>query len=124
HNTRDGLHIASLAGSWIALVAGFGGLRERGDALAFTPSLPPALTRLAFTIAYQNRRLHVAVTPKSVSYQLRSGEPLQIIHQQQTVTVSTDKPVTCTLDRRPQLTPPTQPAGRAPALRRVSDRTS
>jgi len=40
HNTRDGLHIASLAGAWIALVAGFGGLRERGDTIAFTPSLP------------------------------------------------------------------------------------
>ena len=29
HNTRDGLHIASLAGAWIALVAGFGGMRDR-----------------------------------------------------------------------------------------------
>ena len=28
HNTRDGLHIASLAGTWIALVAGFGGMRD------------------------------------------------------------------------------------------------
>ncbi len=124
HNTRDGLHIASLAGSWIALVAGFGGLRERGDALAFAPNLPPALTRLAFTIAYRNRRLHVAVTPGSVTYQLRSGEPLQIYHQQQPVTVPAREPVTCALDRRPQLDPPTQPAGRAPARRHVIDGTS
>ena len=28
HNTRDGLHIAALAGSWIALVAGYGGMRD------------------------------------------------------------------------------------------------
>ena len=28
HNTRDGLHMASLAGSWIAAVAGFGGMRD------------------------------------------------------------------------------------------------
>lgn len=71
HNTRDGLHIASLAGSWIALVAGLGGLREHG-----TPSrspLPPALTRLAFTLAFRGRRLHVALTPTAVSYRLRSG---------------------------------------------------
>jgi alpha,alpha-trehalose phosphorylase len=27
-NSRDGLHIASLAGAWIALVAGFGGMRD------------------------------------------------------------------------------------------------
>src|SRR5207302_2943388 len=28
HNTADGVHIASLAGTWIAAVAGFGGLRD------------------------------------------------------------------------------------------------
>ena len=41
HNTRDGVHIASLAGTWVALVSGFGGLRF-GDAngtLSFTPRL-------------------------------------------------------------------------------------
>ena len=30
NNTRDGVHIASLAGAWVALVSGFGGLRHRG----------------------------------------------------------------------------------------------
>ncbi|MDQ2846188.1 MAG: hypothetical protein M3Y77_07540, partial [Actinomycetota bacterium] len=74
--------------------------------------------------AYQHRRLHVAVTPGSVSYQLRSGEPLQIYHQQQPVTVTADKPVTCALDHRPQLNPPTQPAGRAPGRRLSSDSTT
>ena len=38
HNTRDGLHIAALAGSWIALVQGFGGMRYR-------PGQPPASRR-------------------------------------------------------------------------------
>ena len=40
HNTRDGLHIASLAGSWIAAVAGFGGMRDHGGELSFRPRLP------------------------------------------------------------------------------------
>src|SRR5881398_1684028 len=48
HNTRDGLHIASLAGSWVAAVAGFGGMRDHGGELAFAPRLPEALTRLTF----------------------------------------------------------------------------
>ena len=48
HNTRDGLHIASLAGAWIAAVAGFGGMRDHGGRLSFAPRLPPALSRLAF----------------------------------------------------------------------------
>ncbi|MEP7017512.1 MAG: glycosyl hydrolase family 65 protein, partial [Actinomycetota bacterium] len=124
HNTRDGLHIASLAGSWIALVAGFGGLRERDNTLAFTPSLPPALSRIAFTITFRNRRLHVEVAPSTVVYQLRSGQPLQIFHEERSVTVSGEGPLSCSLTRRPDLDPPAQPAGRAPATRRASETAS
>ena len=40
HNTRDGLHMASLAGAWTALVAGFGGLRDDDGVLALDPHLP------------------------------------------------------------------------------------
>ncbi|HWB34555.1 MAG TPA: family 65 glycosyl hydrolase, partial [Rugosimonospora sp.] len=39
HNTRDGVHVASLAGAWLALVAGFGGMRDHGGDLAFAPRL-------------------------------------------------------------------------------------
>ena len=46
HNTRDGLHIASLAGAWIAAVAGFGGMRDHDGSLSFAPRLPERLTRL------------------------------------------------------------------------------
>jgi len=49
HNTRDGLHMASLAGTWIALVAGFGGMRDY-EQLSFAPRLPDAITRLSFGI--------------------------------------------------------------------------
>ena len=40
HNTGDGIHIASVAGTWIAAVAGFGGMRDYGGKLAFSPRLP------------------------------------------------------------------------------------
>ena len=40
HNTKDGIHIASLAGTWIAAVAGFGGMRDHGGQLTFSPRLP------------------------------------------------------------------------------------
>ena len=47
HNTRDGLHVASLAGTWIALVAGLAGMREIGGTLSFLPRLPEGITRLS-----------------------------------------------------------------------------
>ena len=53
-NTRDGLHIASLAGSWIAAVAGFGGMRDHGGDLSFRPRLPSAIARLEFRLRYRS----------------------------------------------------------------------
>ena len=58
HNTRDGVHIASLAGACIAALAGFGGLRDHGGTLSFAPRLPQALTRLAFNL--RCRKTHAA----------------------------------------------------------------
>jgi len=72
HNTRDGLHIAALAGSWIALVAGFGGMRHRPGVLHFAPRLPPALTRLAFTIVTRGRRLRAEATGQAVTCTCRA----------------------------------------------------
>ena len=61
HNVRDGLHIASLAGAWIAAVAGFGGMRDHGGELRFAPRLPERLTRLAFRLRLRGSRLSVEV---------------------------------------------------------------
>src|SRR3954463_14215532 len=53
-NTRDGLHLASLSGAWLAVVAGFGGMRAHGDTLSFTPRLPGVLTRLSFGLLHRD----------------------------------------------------------------------
>ncbi|HVI17426.1 MAG TPA: glycosyl hydrolase family 65 protein, partial [Gaiellales bacterium] len=66
HNAKDGLHIASLAGGWLALVAGFGGMRDGPDRLLFRPQLPPDWHRLAFAVRPRGRRLHVEITPGQV----------------------------------------------------------
>ncbi|MET9383644.1 glycosyl hydrolase family 65 protein [Streptomyces sp. NPDC002928] len=120
HNTRDGLHIASLAGTWIALVAGFGGMRRyvdedgTSDRLAFAPRLPEALSRVAFTVLIRGRRLKVDIGQTHARYQLIEGEPLVVLHHGEPTTVLTDAPV----DRRVPPTPtrpePQQPQGRRP----------
>jgi alpha,alpha-trehalose phosphorylase len=70
HNVRDGLHLASLAGAWTALVAGFGGMRDHDDILSFAPRLPDGLTRLSFTLIRRDMPLRVAATARSASYRL------------------------------------------------------
>ncbi|WP_455355248.1 glycoside hydrolase family 65 protein [Streptomyces sp. SYSU K217416] len=123
HNTRDGLHIASLAGTWIALVVGFGGVRRReldgGGAvgLAFAPRLPERLTRLTFTLLVRGRRLRVEVHPSSVRYSLGEGDPLEIRHYDETLTVTSGQAVERAVPPLAALPEPQQPRGRRPADR-------
>ena len=118
HDTRDGLHIAALAGSWIALVAGLGGMRQRGDTLHFAPRLPEGLSRLAFTIFQARRRLAVEVSAAAATYTLLDGTPMQIVHHGQPLTVRPGGPVPRPIPPAPARPEPTQPPGREPARRR------
>ena len=117
HNTRDGLHIASLAGAWIVAVAGFGGMRDHDGALSFTPRLPQRLTRLTFGMCFRDRRLKVQVTHEQAHYSLLQGSPLQITHHGKQVTVTTAEPVSCPILDIPTGQAPRQPPGRSPARR-------
>ncbi len=120
HDTRDGLHIASLAGTWTALVAGFGGMRERDGTLCFDPQLPEEITRLRFTVRWHGCRVRVDIGPGEVAYSLRDGtdRTLSISHAGKEFTLTTGGPVTRRINRRTPLLPrPTQPPGRAPRRR-------
>ncbi len=86
-NTGDGLHIASLAGAWLAAVAGFGGLRDTGERLRFDPHLPEGIRRMTFRVAYRDRRLMVTVNSSQATYTLLAGRPLDLDHDAETVTV-------------------------------------
>jgi alpha,alpha-trehalose phosphorylase len=118
HNTRDGLHIASLAGAWIVAVAGFGGMRDHNGALAFAPRLPERLNRLTFGLCVGGRRLKVEVNQHEARYALREGEPLEIAHYGETFKVTGTEPVTRTIQATQARDLRTQPRGRAPARRR------
>jgi alpha,alpha-trehalose phosphorylase len=122
HNTRDGLHIAALAGTCIALVAGFGGLRNRAGSLSFAPRLPAGLTRLVFTASVRGRRVRVEVTPDAASYVLADdGPPVEIRHHGDPVTVTAAPPQTRPIAALPARPRPLQPPGREPWLRTRPD---
>ncbi len=69
-NSANGLHLAALAGSWIALVAGFGGLRHREDGLFFAPRLPAGWDRMTFRLLLDGRVLTVEVGKHQATYTL------------------------------------------------------
>ncbi|WP_432543877.1 glycoside hydrolase family 65 protein [Kineococcus sp. SYSU DK002] len=119
HNTGDGLHMASLAGTWLALVNGLGGMRDNGGVLRFDPHLPEGLSRLRFTIHWREAKLCVDVTRDDVTYTVRDhGSEVVLRHAGEEVTVRSGSPVTRPLTPvHPLLPPPQQPPGRAPVQR-------
>jgi len=118
HNTRDGLHIASLAGTWIGAVAGFGGMRDHDGTLSFAPRLPQALTRLAFRLCVRGRRLLVEVGHEQATYSLLEGSSLDIVHHGKRATVRAHARLRRSIPEPPARETPSQPPGRAPQRRR------
>jgi alpha,alpha-trehalose phosphorylase len=112
HNAKDGLHLASLAGTWMVLVMGFGGMRSHNGMITFDPHLPRAISRISFNLKVQGRNLRVVVTPEEATYALtQEGEPLSIKVAGEVVTITNDKPVTVAIDKLAELPRPSQPFG-------------
>jgi alpha,alpha-trehalose phosphorylase len=117
-NSRDGLHIASLAGGWIALVAGFGGMRDHSGSLAFDPALPNGITGLSFSLRWRGARLRVAIKPREVIYTVWDGAGVTLRHAGKEIEVLAGTPVTLPLQLRTPMYPrPPQPPGREPTHR-------
>jgi len=124
-NTRDGLHMASLAGAWTAIVGGFGGLRDDEGILDIDPALPDGITRLRFRIRWRDFRLVVDANHSDVTYTLSDGTAgeLTIRHAGEELTLKTDSPTTIAVrPRKSLLPPPPQPPGREPVHRRSLSR--
>jgi len=116
-NTRDGVHLAALAGSWLVAVAGFGGMRDHGDTLQFAPRLPELLTRMSFRLVYRGRRLRVTVGRTDARYELLDGGALQIGHHGSAVALAAPGSTeTRPIPPAPARARPAQPPRREPPL--------
>ncbi len=77
NDTDDGLHITSMAGSWLAMAHGFAGMRTT-DGLSLKPFLPEAWQGYAFQFHYRGRVIRVSVKPGQACVELLEGMPLTL----------------------------------------------
>ena len=118
HNARDGLHIASLAGTWTALVMGFGGMRDHASTLSFAPRLPDGLTRLSFTVVRRGMPLRVSVSAQTASYRLLDEEgTLEVVHHGERLRLQGTELVERAIPPPISRGPVRQPPGREPRSR-------
>ncbi|WP_251152175.1 glycosyl hydrolase family 65 protein [Cellulosimicrobium sp. Marseille-Q4280] len=114
-STDGGLHVASLAGAWTAMVAGLGGARLDGGVLHLAPCLPSRLTGYAFPVHAAGASARVEVRSDGVTYRLVSGEKLRIVHDGDELRLTPEQPAQVRPVRPgEQSPPPAQPPGRAP----------
>jgi maltose phosphorylase len=81
HEVHEGLHITSMAGTWLAVVEGFGGMRVRNGKLYFNPKLPKTWESLSFKINFRNSVLKVDLSPDKHHIEKLSGDSVEVIVQ-------------------------------------------
>lgn len=74
---EEGCHVTSMAGSWLSVVEGFGGMRMKEGLLSFAPALPEKWTSLSFKVNYRDRVLSVCATHATVEVSCE-GAPIDI----------------------------------------------
>ncbi len=72
-NTGGGIHAACLGGTWMAVVNGFGGMRDYPDGLHFAPCLPAAWQRCRFRVLYRGSRIAVTMERDRTVFELLEG---------------------------------------------------
>ena len=78
NDTEDGLHITSMAGTWMSVVKGFGGMRVKEDKVSFKPVLPKEWTSYSFRVGFRGQLLKIAVSNKGVSIANLSDKEIEV----------------------------------------------
>ena len=86
-NVRDGVHVASIGGTWMAIIYGLAGMRDHGGVLSFNPNLPIQWEGLSFPLTVRGSELEVKIARDKTTYHLRKGNDLTFLHQDREVTL-------------------------------------
>ena len=75
HEAHEGLHITSMAGTWMSVVHGFGGMRIQDDRLVFAPMLPEAWQSYSFKVLFRGETVRVHVDRAGYSTEIVARNP-------------------------------------------------
>jgi maltose phosphorylase len=76
---EEGCHITSMAGTWMSIVEGFGGMRVRDNQLHFTPKIPKEWEGYSFKINFRNQILQVKCNHQGATFEVDGEKDLEIV---------------------------------------------
>ena len=91
---EEGLHITSMAGTWMSIVEGFGGMRVKNDKLHFEPKIPKEWEGYSFKINFRNQILKIAVSQNETSFSLEGNNEISVFINGKEVLVAPNSLVT------------------------------
>ncbi|WP_029033483.1 glycoside hydrolase family 65 protein [Salinimicrobium terrae] len=94
NEVKEGCHITSMAGTWMSIVEGFGGMRMVEGKLSFNPRIPEGWDSYSFKVNFRDQILKINVAPEKTSFTLEGNNPLEILVKGNPVKVEPSVPVT------------------------------
>ncbi len=88
HEVEEGLHITSMAGTWMSIVEGFGGMRIVNDTMSFTPRIPKQWKGYSFNVNFRNQIIKVKVTQTDTKFELEGDKDITILVNGEQVKIS------------------------------------
>lgn len=92
---REGLHITAMAGTWMSVVEGFGGMRVRDGLLSFRPSLPEGWKSFSFKVLHRGNRLQVTIRHDATTITNEEGERVEVVVNGKKQTIEKNHSLTC-----------------------------
>ncbi len=90
HEVHEGLHITSMAGTWMSIVEGFGGMRVKNNKLSFAPKIPKQWNGYSFKVNFRNHILKVNVTQQQTYFEMLCGDTLEILFNGKPLTLESN----------------------------------
>jgi len=88
NDTEDGCHITSMAGTWMSVIKGFGGMQIKDGKLHFNAYIPDQWKAYSFRLEFRGRVIKVKVSKEKTEMILESGEPLEVVNSGKIATLT------------------------------------
>ena len=85
---EEGCHITSMAGTWMSIVEGFGGMRVKNDALHFSPKIPKEWNGYSFKINFRNQILKVEINHQETKFILEGSDSMEVFVNEKPILVA------------------------------------
>jgi maltose phosphorylase len=76
---EEGCHITSMAGTWMSIVEGFGGMRVKNNTLHFEPKIPKEWNSYSFKINFRNQILKISISQNQTSFSLEGNNAISVV---------------------------------------------